>query len=223
MEELRDVDCAEGAVLQQALSNLEAVVRAGEFIEHVASDMLDLRKIEEGKITLEIDLIDVAALVTGISKALQSKVAETSVAFQVDVSPWLPPFRSDRYRVEQILMNYLTNAFKHTQAGCVTLSCNALFDGSMVELAVTDTGRGIPLAKQGALFAPFEQVSAVRDASLGGFGLGLHLCAMLARLLHGEVGFESEEGRGSRFWVRLPAEENSSIEHQFVRNEVLIL
>jgi signal transduction histidine kinase len=116
-------------------------------------------------------------------------------------------------------MNFLTNAFKHTESGVVTLSVS-FSSIEMMRFAVWDTGKGIPPEKKEKLFQQFAQVSAEDYSTFGGFGLGLYLTKMLAQLLGGRVGFESTVGLGSVFWVDLPVHwNNSSLSFQFQSTE----
>jgi signal transduction histidine kinase len=121
--------------------------------------------------------------------------------------------------LEQILLNFLTNAFKHTEEGLITLSVS-FNTASWVRFAVWDTGKGVPADKKEKLFGQFAQVSAEDSSSLGGFGLGLYLTKMLAGLLGGKVGFESTFGLGSVFWVDLPVEDRKSLSFQFQDTEM---
>ncbi len=117
-------------------------------------------------------------------------------------------------------MNFLTNAFKHTDEGLVTLSVS-FATISWVRFSVWDTGKGIPPDKTAALFQQFAQVSSKDASDLGGFGLGLYLTKMLADLLGGHVGFESTLGLGSVFWVDLPVEwDRRSLSFQFQKSEI---
>ncbi len=117
-------------------------------------------------------------------------------------------------------MNFLTNAFKHTDEGLVTLSVSfATF--SWVRFCVWDTGKGIPPDKTSRLFQQFAQVSSKDASDLGGFGLGLYLAKMLAELLGGRVGYESTFGLGSVFWVDLPVEwDRKNLSFQFQKSEI---
>ncbi len=204
--------------------NLETVVRAAEFIEHIATDILDLRRVEEGKLDVEMSDVDVVTLTDGLKKAivpLQAKKAGM-VAFKVNVESEIRTIHTDRYRLEQILLNFLTNAFKHTESGDVTLSI-ALSGMNWVRVSVWDTGKGIPPEKKEHLFNRFAQVS-VKDASdRGGFGLGLYLAKMLAHLLGGHVGLDSTFGVGSIFWVELPRRVNdATLVFQFDNSEISV-
>ncbi len=199
-------------------NNLSAIVRAAEFIEHIATDILDLRRVEEGKVELEMSDVDIDQFVSGLERTARSLQARREgVDFKVNVDIEIRTIQTDRYRLEQILLNFLTNAFKHTEKGLVTLSVS-LATGSWVRFAVWDTGKGIPSEKKANLFQQFAQVSK-EDAS-SGFGLGLYLTKMLVELLGGRVGFESTLGLGSVFWVDLPLEwDHKSLSFQFQDTE----
>jgi signal transduction histidine kinase len=202
-------------------SDLSTIIGAAEFIEHIATDILDLRRVEEGKVQIEKTEVDVGQIAVALGKAMQPLLAKKpEVEFKVNVEPEIRVIRTDRYRVQQILMNFLTNAYKHTDAGVITLSVS-LAGSEWLRFAVWDTGKGIAEEKRQSLFAEFAQVSAKDASDLGGFGLGLYLTKMLAALLGGSVGFESTLGLGSVFWVDLPTEfdrENLSV--QFQKSEI---
>ena len=144
----------------------------------------------------------VHTLFSGIEKAVRS-FSKPDIAFVIEEDEEVPYLETDRYRVEQILMNFLTNAFKYTEKGSVTLSI-ARMNSFRARLSVSDTGRGIAPEVVGRLFEQFRQVEA-RDSSVG-FGLGLFLTREIAKLLHGEVGVESSE-KGSTFWLELPLDD----------------
>ncbi len=148
---------------------------------------------------------------------LQAK--KPGVEFVAVVDAELAKFETDRYRLEQILLNFLSNAFKHTESGLVTLAFDVI-GASQMRISVTDTGKGIKPEMQEKLFSQFSQSSTRDAAELGGFGLGLYLTKMLAQLLGGQVGFESTLRVGSVFWVDLPLRRDStSVAIQFEESE----
>jgi signal transduction histidine kinase len=202
-------------------SDLSTIVRSAEFIEHIARDILDLRRVEEGKLEIEVSDVDVKQFVNGLEKAVVSIQARKSgVDFKVNVDREIHTIRSDRYRLEQIMLNFLTNAFKHTEEGVVSLSV-ALASPAVIRFAVWDTGKGIAAEKKEKLFKQFSQVSSEDATDFGGFGLGLYLTKMLATLLGGNVGFESTLGLGSVFWVDLPAGvSNAGLMFQFEESKI---
>ncbi len=208
LEEARDEEN------HRLIDNLTAIVRAAEFIEHIATDILDLRRLEEGKVEIEMSDVDVGQLMSDLERtAMPLQAGREGADFKVNAEPEIRTVHTDRYRLEQILLNFLTNAFKHTEEGVVTLSVS-FATVSWVRFAVWDTGKGIPPEKKAKLFQQFAQVS--KEDSSSGFGLGLYLTKMLAGLLGGRVDFESTLGLGSVFWVDLPVEwDRRSLSFQF--------
>jgi signal transduction histidine kinase len=207
---------------ERTRSDLATIARSAEFIEHIAKDILDVRRIQEGQVALELASLNLATLASDLEKATRPLLRlKPDVVFHVDVSPDVSSIPTDRYRVSQILMNFLSNAIKHTEHGSITLGISYLPESMRVRFSVADTGRGIPDDKKQSLFAQFQQVES-RDASQhGGFGLGLFLSKMLAELLGGTVGFESTLGEGSVFWLELPLDQaNLPLEAQFARSKL---
>ncbi len=201
-------------------SDLGTIVRAAEFIEHIARDILDVRRVEDGKLDVQFSDVDLSVLLNGLQKAvLPLQLKNAGVVFKIVRDPEMVTVRTDRYRLEQILLNFLTNAYKHTVDGSVTLSLSFV-SMAWVRFSVIDTGSGISPEMQQKLFLRFSQSSARDAADLGGFGLGLYLTKKLAELLGGHVGFESTSGVGSAFWVELPAgRSDMSVSIQFEQTE----
>jgi signal transduction histidine kinase len=218
-----ELEEAQDAGSLRMADNLKAIVGAAEFIEHIATDILDLRRVEEGKVDMEMSEVDVEVLLKGLERSVRPLQAKKpGIELKVNVDQEIRTIRTDRYRLEQILMNFLTNAFKHTEQGLVTLSVS-FATVSWVRFSVWDTGKGIPPDKTARLFQQFAQVSSKDSSDLGGFGLGLYLTKMLADLLGGRVGFESTFGLGSVFWVDLPVEwDKRSLSFQFQKSETLL-
>jgi signal transduction histidine kinase len=202
-------------------SDLGTIIGAAEFIEHIATDILDMRRVEEGKVDIEKSEIDILRLMSSLEKAVIPLLAKkTGIELKVEIDQQIQRVRTDLYRLQQILLNFLTNAFKHTDEGVITLSAS-LTNLKWIRFAVWDTGKGIASEKKDIIFRQFAQVSSKDASDLGGFGLGLYLTRMLAQLLGGSVGFESTVGVGSVFWVDLPAEEDSmSLLFQFQESDV---
>ncbi len=202
-------------------SDLGTIIGAAEFIEHIATDILDMRRVEEGKVDIEKSDVDIQRFMSSLEKAVIPLLAKkTGIEFKVEIDQQIQTVRTDLYRLQQILLNFLTNAFKHTDEGAITLSAS-LTNLKWIRLAVSDTGKGIAPEKKAIIFRQFAQVSSKDASDLGGFGLGLYLTKMLAQLLGGTVGFDSTAGVGSLFWVDLPAEGDSmSLLFQFQESEI---
>lgn len=174
------------------------------------NDILDLSKIEAGKMTLEKIPLDVRALVADCIKAHQPKAAANSVSLEAGTTPDLPrQILGDPLRIRQILGNLVSNAVKFTEHGTVVVRTGGKFTAPgrfLLEIQVQDSGTGIPADKLLHIFNKFTQADGSVSRKFGGTGLGLAITRSLAELHGGEVHVESEVGRGSTFTVTLPCE-----------------
>ncbi len=180
------------------------------------NSVLDLAKVESGKMTLNIEEMSVKGLSAYITQNFQHVAEEKGLQLTVHLADSLPAaIRTDRQRVEQIVKNLLSNALKFTAQGSVTLSMarpapgvelshSGLTPHTTVAIVVADTGAGIPEAKQRLIFEAFQQVDGSTSRKYGGTGLGLSISRELAKLLGGEIQLQSEEDRGSTFTLYLP-------------------
>lgn len=179
------------------------------------NEILDLSKIESGKMAVNIEEMNLRGLSAYIEQHFSHIAQERSLFLKVEVADDAPEaIATDRQRVEQILKNLLSNAMKFTHEGGITVrigrpaSATALKNGrdprSMVALAVADTGIGIPADKQRLIFEAFQQADGTTSRKYGGTGLGLSITRELAKLLGGEIRLESETGKGSVFTLYLP-------------------
>ncbi len=200
-----------GHLEAQAHSFLERAQRSTRNLLHLVNDVLDLSKIEAGKLELVVVPTRVRAIVEEALATIEPLAAARQIAVEVEPWPPLPPVHTDADRVRQILINLLSNAVKFTDQGRVTVSAAidpgdgaAHADGAhgWVELHVADTGAGIAAENQERIFHEFEQI--VGATSRGGTGLGLPISRKLARLLGGDLTVRSELGHGSVFTLRLP-------------------
>jgi len=177
---------------------------SGESLLTIINDILDLSKIEAGKLDLQTIDFSLADLVTQATGMLAPRAREKSLEFSSRLDPGLPPVLSgDPGRLRQILVNLIGNAIKFTPAGAVTLEIRPVTrDASRVLLRfeIHDTGIGIPAGKLASLFAPFTQVDDSPTRQFGGTGLGLSISRRLVELMGGEIGVESRHGEGSTFW-----------------------
>lgn len=182
---------------------------SGEVLDRLLNDLLDMSKLDAGKVTLEPAPFDLAAAVVEASQLFEIRAGEKNLGFSLDISAdaygtWV----GDKIRIKQIVSNLVSNAIKFTPRGEieVRLSATGSVDSSAIDwvtLEVEDTGPGIPIVMQDKIFDRFEQV---RSSSSGqsGTGLGLSICKSLASLMGGEVAVSSQEGLGSTFTMRLP-------------------
>ena len=191
----------EPALRQQYLTQL---VDSAQSLAEVISDVLDLSKIEAGRLTLESLPFALRELVQAVHRNYLALAHAKGLLLTLLVADDVPDHvLGDPVRTRQVLVNFLTNAIKFTDAGSVQIELGRDESGR-VRLAVTDTGPGIDEATQRALFRPFTQADASTTRRYGGTGLGLSICRELVHLMGGEIGVHSEPGRGSRFWADLP-------------------
>jgi len=190
---------------------LNQMMESAESLSGLISDILDLSKIEAGRLTLESQPFSLRELLASIRIAYLTLAQARSLSFAVEIDPALPAWVfGDPLRTRQILSNYLTNALKFTETGGITVAVRALpanargSAGEWVRIEVRDTGPGIAPEQQGRLFQPFTQADESTTRRFGGTGLGLSICRELATLMGGEVGVESAPGQGSAFWAELP-------------------
>jgi signal transduction histidine kinase/ActR/RegA family two-component response regulator len=181
---------------------VDMIIQSGDGLMTILNDILDLSKIEAGKLELEIAPFDIRAL-AGQIRLLWSETARTKgVDLSLEVDPATPAWLlGDAARVRQILMNLVSNALKFTLAGRVVIRV-APAEGEIV-MSVSDTGVGLTAEQRARLFAPFAQGDRSTARRFGGTGLGLAICRHLAELMDGAIGVESEPGVGSNFTVRL--------------------
>jgi signal transduction histidine kinase len=189
---------------------LQTAQRCTHSLLTLLNDILDLSKIEAGKMTLERIPFDVRALVEDCIKSHQPKAQENSVALLSEVSPNVPPeVTGDPLRIRQILGNLISNAVKFTEHGSVAVRIDGQFSrGSEFTLRITvqDSGTGIPADKLLCIFDEFTQADGSVSRKYGGTGLGLAITKKLVKLHGGEINVSSELGRGTAFTVTLPCE-----------------
>jgi CheY-like chemotaxis protein len=181
------------------------VKSSAESLLTIINDILDFSKIEAGRLTFEPLPFDLRSAVSEVADLLAARAADKGLVLAARVIPGTPRHLiGDVGRIRQILLNYAANAIKFTAVGHVLIevSCDELdTDRATIRLAVSDTGIGIPPEHQSRLFQKFTQADASTTRKFGGTGLGLAICRQLAELMEGEVGLESEPGRGATFWA----------------------
>ncbi len=189
------------------------------------NDILDLSKIEAGKMTLAVEEFDVASVVCEVSATVQPLVANKENKLEVECPSELGPMRSDQTKLRQILFNLLSNAAKFTEKGTIRLtvgrespraresavaagaqgSAESRPTGDWISLRVTDTGIGMTAEQLSKLFQAFSQAEASTQQKYGGTGLGLAISRKFAQMMGGDIAVQSEAGKGSTFTVTLPA------------------
>ncbi|NWF09316.1 response regulator [Pseudomonas salomonii] len=182
----------------------ESIYSAGNDLLNLINDILDISKVEAGKLEMRPENSSVARLVDGLRGMFEPLAADRKLGFQVDIQADAPPMLfTDRQRLEQILKNLLSNAVKFTEQGDVSLSVSRA-PGEGVAFTVRDSGIGIALDQQESIFEAFRQADGTTNRRYGGTGLGLSISRDLASLLGGYISVTSEPGKGSVFTLVLP-------------------
>lgn len=199
-----------GELTEDQNMKVEIIESSGRSLLDILNNILDLSKLEAGRIDCHIDNVDIEGLVDISLRTMQPAAAGTGIVFNSIIDPDVPTsFVSDSDKIQQILQNYIGNAIKFTPGGNITLHVStekALgTETDYVRFAVEDSGIGISEEARKTLFARFVQADSSISREFGGTGLGLAICKELATLLEGEVGCESTIDVGSTFWIRLPA------------------
>jgi signal transduction histidine kinase len=183
---------------------LDLIRRAAEDLESLVNDLLDLAKIEAGKIEVRPAELEVGNLFSALRGMLRPLLLNRSLALVFEEPEGLPVMFSDEGKVSQILRNFISNALKFTEAGEVRVSAERV--GDAIRFSVADTGIGIAPEDQERIFEEFTQIVNPLQRNQKGTGLGLPLTRKLATLLGGKVGVRSTPGLGSTFWAEIPIE-----------------
>jgi signal transduction histidine kinase len=195
---------------EKAQEPLQRVNRAGTHLLGLINQVLDLSKIEAGKLELSPQTVQIAPLIEEVIGTARQLAEQNQNRLLVEAQENLGTLTVDPMRLRQILLNLLSNAFKFTKAGEVRLRARRVANGGRwIEFAVADTGIGMTAEQQAKLFEEFSQADATTAQRFGGTGLGLAITRKLARLMGGDVTVTSEPGKGSVFTVRLPGSADS--------------
>ncbi|MCC6531014.1 MAG: PAS domain S-box protein [Burkholderiales bacterium] len=186
----------------------ETLHRSASGLLDILNDVLDMSKIEAGKLALQPEPFDLTATVEDVAALWAPKAAAKTLDLAVEMDALCPRrVVGDAGRIRQVLGNLIGNAVKFTAAGHVLVRVAAAGEASRIRFEVSDTGVGVSEEQRRRLFQPFSQADASTTRRFGGTGLGLAICRRLVELMEGEIGVESEPDRGSTFWfnARLPA------------------
>jgi adenylate cyclase len=190
---------------EKAQQPLRRVNAAGTHLLGLINQVLDLSKIEAGKLELNPQTVELAPLIDEVIGTARQLAEKNKNRLVVEAQDNLGQLSVDPMRLRQILLNLLSNAFKFTKQGEVKLRARKVTNGRQwIELSVADTGIGMTTEQQAKLFEEFSQADAATAQRFGGTGLGLAITRKLARMMGGDVTVASEPGKGSVFTVRLP-------------------
>jgi PAS domain S-box-containing protein len=198
--------------------DLQKIRTAGRHLLALINDVLDLSKVEAGKLDLYIEAFDLRQAIAEVATTVEPLVARNHNELVVECSPDLGTMRSDLTRVRQVLLNLLSNASKFTERGRITLVADRR--GREVILQVSDTGIGMTPEQMSRLFEPFSQAETSTSKKYGGTGLGLAITRRFCELMGGEVAVTSEAGRGTTFTARLPADAGEPVARSAPNEEV---
>jgi signal transduction histidine kinase/DNA-binding response OmpR family regulator len=203
---------AEEQGLSKFLPDLEKIEGAGRHLLSVINDILDLSKIEAGKMDIYLEDIDLAAMIGEVQSIIRPLVAKNNNQMEVICPADIGRMRSDLTKVKQSLLNLLSNGSKFTANGKLTLEISRLPTptGGAVRFRVTDTGIGMTQAQMAKLFQAFSQADTATTKRFGGTGLGLAISKHFCNILGGDISVESEPGKGSTFTITLPDRINAA-------------
>ncbi len=197
----------DGPITDMQQQDLSAIYNSGQHLLGLINDVLDLARIEAGKMELNFEEVNLADMVTSVLSTAKGLVKEKPIQLVQKVASGMPTVRGDAMRIRQVLINLLSNASKFTDEGSITVEAVTQRSpaGNMEALIkVIDTGPGISIEDQEKLFKAFSQVDGSATRKTGGSGLGLSICANLVQLHGGRIGVQSDANAGSAFWFTVP-------------------
>lgn len=205
-----------GSISEEQEGHLSTIYDSGSHLLLLINDILDSARIGSSKLDLNKNNTDIRNLCESTIRLVEQQTKQKDIKLEVKLPEFLPNISLDERRIRQCLLNFLSNAIKFTQEGgsiCLgakvlspVKEINTVIENNILRLFVTDTGIGISPENQGKLFKPFSQVDSKLNRQYEGSGLGLYLTKQIVELHGGTVGFSSNIGRGSSFWLNLPFE-----------------
>jgi signal transduction histidine kinase/CheY-like chemotaxis protein/PAS domain-containing protein len=205
--------------LQQ--QDLTAIYNSGQHLLNMINDILDLSKLEAGKMEITFEEINLEDLIKSVMSTAMGLVKDKPIELYQKIAPDLPVVKADPTKVRQVILNLIANAAKFTDEGSIIVKASqqTKLDGTPeIKVCVTDTGQGISPEDQEKLFQPFSQVDASPTRKTSGSGLGLSICRALVEMHGGEIGLESEFGKGSSFYFTLPLLNDAFIHEKLSSN-----
>lgn len=215
MSENKDLD-------KEYIEYADVIQSSGQGLLGLIDEILDLSKIEAGKMKLEFGQIIMDEVATDMRSLFSPQAKDKQLQLVVEVEPGIPAVSTDKMRLEQILKNLLSNALKFTTKGTVSLTVRSDESKRFILFKVTDTGIGIPTDKQGLIFEAFQQADGSTRRRFGGTGLGLSISRELAKLLGGEIELTSKENVGSEFTLTIPIAQKDAVKSIFTQDVLIV-
>jgi len=201
----------QGNLTEEQIDHARVIRNSGEGLLTMIDEILDLTKIEAGKMKLEPEEFSLDHLLSDVRSLFQPLARQKNLDFRFELDEDVPEkIYSDKSRIEQILRNLLSNAFKFTREGAVSLKIKSS-EKNEISFHVIDSGIGIPMEKQALIFDAFQQADGSTRRNYGGSGLGLSISRQLAQLLKGSIKVNSVPGKGSEFWLTIPVRLTKSV------------
>ena len=212
-----------GSLTPKQRKSLATIEQSGKHLLDLINDILDLSKIESGKMSLSVSLVSVNSLCESSLTFIKQQAQQKNIRLDYHIAPGLSEIEVDERRIRQVLVNLLSNAVKFTpDGGKVSLQVTTDPDGEQLQLSVTDTGIGIAPENLDKLFKPFVQLDSSLSRRYAGTGLGLALVRRIVELQGGSIALESEVGKGSCFTVNLPWKHPSRIEERLKQPKLMV-
>lgn len=197
----------DGPITELQQQDLTAIFNSGQHLLGLINDILDLSRIEAGKMELTFDEVNITDLISSVMSTAAGLVKDKPIKLKPELAENLPLVRADAMRIRQVLINFMSNAAKFTEEGEIVVKANLeepVKGQPAVKISVIDTGPGISEEDQAKLFQPFSQVDASLTRKVGGSGLGLSICHHLIQMHNGQIGIDSAPGKGSTFYFSIP-------------------
>jgi signal transduction histidine kinase len=191
---------------KQDTEPLDRVLGAGKHLLTLINDILDLSKIEAGRMELQLESFPLAPLIADVVKTIEPLAAKNANRLAVNCDGAIGTLHADQMRLRQALLNLMSNANKFTERGTISVDARQAQDNGRewITIAVADTGIGMTAEQMSKLFQEFSQADATTTRKYGGTGLGLAISKRFCQMMGGDITVESEPGKGSTFTVRLP-------------------